>query len=109
MRWLVDNQLPPALARFLVDQQHDALHVTEVGLGSAHDHALWKWAAHERRVLISKDEDFVPLAHQPSSSGQLVWVKLGNCRRVTLIAAFEQSLPTVLTALESQQRVVVLA
>ena len=39
MRWLVDNQLPPALARFLVDQRHDALHVTEVGLGSAHDQA----------------------------------------------------------------------
>jgi predicted nuclease of predicted toxin-antitoxin system len=109
MRWLVDNQLPPALARFLVDQRHDALHVTDVGLGSAHDHALWMWAVHERRVLISKDEDFVPLAHQPSSSGQLVWVKLGNCRRASLIAAFEQSLPAVLTALESQQRVVVLA
>jgi predicted nuclease of predicted toxin-antitoxin system len=44
-----------------------------------------------------------------SSSGQLVWVKLGNCRRPTLIAAFEQSLPAVLAALESQQRVVVLA
>ena len=109
MRWLVDNQLPSALARFLIDAGHDALHVTEVGLHTAHDHALWAWAARERRVLVSKDEDFVAIAHQTTASGQLVWVRLGNCRRAPLLAAFEQSIASVIEALETGQRVVVLA
>ena len=32
MRFLVDNQLPPSLARWLRDRGHDAEHVFESGL-----------------------------------------------------------------------------
>ena len=109
MRFLVDNQLPPGLARFLNLCGHDALHVCEVGLHTSHDHALWNWAALERRVLISKDQDFVPIAHQAAMSGQLMWVRLGNCRLQPLIEAFDRSLPSVIEALKTEQRVVVLA
>lgn len=109
MRFLVDNQLPPGLVRFLNQNGHDALHVCEVGLHTAHDHALWAWAVHERRVLISKDQDFVPIAHQTGAAGQFLWVRLGNCRLQPLIEAFDRTLPGVIAALQTEQRVVVLA
>jgi predicted nuclease of predicted toxin-antitoxin system len=32
MRFLVDAQLPPALARWLAEKGHDARHVADVGL-----------------------------------------------------------------------------
>ena len=58
MKFLVDNQLPPMLARFLVTQDHDVRHVTDLGLGDADDERLRQRAAEEGRVIISKDEDF---------------------------------------------------
>jgi predicted nuclease of predicted toxin-antitoxin system len=41
VRFLVDAQLPPALARWLVEQGHDASHVTDHGLGEASDRRIW--------------------------------------------------------------------
>lgn len=37
MRFLIDEQLPTALARWIVSQGHDAQHVFDVGLGGASD------------------------------------------------------------------------
>ena len=62
MKFLVDNQLPPALAR-LIDSEFgaDAVHVAEVGLRDATDAELWAYASDQDLILISKDEDFVDL------------------------------------------------
>ncbi len=109
MRFLVDNQLPPQLARHLSGRGHDALHVADVQLESADDQALWDWAIQEHRVLISKDEDFLFLANRQGDSGSLLWIRLGNCRTVALIAAFDQALPGVIEAFESGQRVIELS
>lgn len=41
MRFLVDAQLPPALARWLTERGHDAVHVLDLGLGDmTEDHLL---------------------------------------------------------------------
>jgi predicted nuclease of predicted toxin-antitoxin system len=42
MRFLVDNQLPPSLARWLRDRGHEAEHVFEIGLHLLDDRALWE-------------------------------------------------------------------
>jgi predicted nuclease of predicted toxin-antitoxin system len=41
MRFVVDAQLPPALARWLVTQSQAAEHVAGVGLLDAEDHPIW--------------------------------------------------------------------
>ncbi|EQD33994.1 hypothetical protein B2A_12866, partial [mine drainage metagenome] len=41
MRFLVDAQLPPALARLLEDRGHQAEHVLDCGLERASDAAIW--------------------------------------------------------------------
>lgn len=41
MRFLVDAQLPPALARWMVEQGHEASHVVDHGLGEASDASIW--------------------------------------------------------------------
>ena len=45
MRFLVDAQLPPALARGLEALGHQAEHVADCGLAVAPDAAIWKYAA----------------------------------------------------------------
>jgi predicted nuclease of predicted toxin-antitoxin system len=58
MRFLVDAQLPPALARRLAAQGHVAEHVSDHKLEGASDTAIWNFALGASAVTISKDEDF---------------------------------------------------
>ena len=81
MRFVVDNQLPPRLSKFLEEAGHDSVHVAMVGMDTADDRALWAWARREDRVVVSKDEDLLFLANRPGDTGRLIWVRLGNCRR----------------------------
>jgi predicted nuclease of predicted toxin-antitoxin system len=62
VKFLVDNQLPPALARFISQDLHgEALHVSDIGLRCGSDAEVWTFAAENDLVLISKDEDFAAL------------------------------------------------
>jgi predicted nuclease of predicted toxin-antitoxin system len=55
VRFLVDNQLPPALARWLRDRGHDAEHVFESGLHLLDDRALWSRALDDVRIVVAFD------------------------------------------------------
>jgi predicted nuclease of predicted toxin-antitoxin system len=103
---LVDNQLPAALARFLEAKGIDAIHVSAVGLEQAEDRDVWQFATSQQRAVVSKDEDFVHLAVRPGSTGLLIWVRLGNCRKLALLAVFESLLPKILDAAAQGQRVI---
>ncbi|MGC9973191.1 MAG: DUF5615 family PIN-like protein [Bryobacteraceae bacterium] len=106
MRFLVDNQLPVALARFLGSRGVSCQHVLDLCLAQASDSEIWRYAAQHRLILISKDEDFFHLAGQPSATVQFVWVRLGNCRKQELLAAIERVWPRVHACLEAGDRTV---
>jgi predicted nuclease of predicted toxin-antitoxin system len=106
VNFLVDNQLPLALARFLEAQGHQAAHVLDLGLELADDLAVWEQAAAQGMVLVSKNEDFLYLANRPEPGAALVWVRLPNCRNAVLLAVFAAALPRLIEALEAGQRVV---
>ena len=90
MRFLIDNQLPPALARFIeAELGCEAKHVTDVGFSDASDADVWQYASTNTYVLVSKDEDFTHMVLQ-SSSACLIWVRVGNCRRVCLLDLFRR-------------------
>ena len=44
MKFLVDNQLPSALARFLDAAGLEALHVRDLAMEETSDHAIWVYA-----------------------------------------------------------------
>jgi predicted nuclease of predicted toxin-antitoxin system len=44
MRFLVDAQLPRALARYLASAEHQAEHVYDIGMGEASDSTIWNYA-----------------------------------------------------------------
>ena len=105
MRFLVDAQLPPALARWLAAKGHEAMHVADIGLQGGSDTAIWTWASEQGAVIISKDDDFVRLAHGGAGPAVL-WVTTGNVGKQVLLAAFERSLPEVISALQDGERIV---
>ena len=106
MKFLVDHQLPPALAKFLREQGHDAIHVREWNMTTAEDAIIWQRAIADKRAVVSKDEDFYYLAIAPASQGQLVWVRIGNCRVVALVETFRKNLDQIVSALDARSRVV---
>ena len=106
MKFLVDNQLPLQLSRFLRERGHDSEHLLDIGLDNADDATVWFRAAADERILISKDEDFVILANRPNDAGRLVWVRLGNCRNSALIAAFDGALSAIEGCFDAGQRIV---
>jgi hypothetical protein len=52
---LVDAQLPPALARWLTAQGHDADHVFDVALSDSADAVVWEHAIQSSAVIVTKD------------------------------------------------------
>lgn len=106
MKFLIDSQLPPALARFICeDLRGEALHTADAGLRDASDNEVWEYAANNNLVLVSKDADFVTMFSK-TFSGRLLWVRLGNCRRIVLLKVFEQQWERILGRFEDGERFV---
>lgn len=58
MRFLVDAQLPPELATWLMAEGHEAQHVAGLGMSSAPDPEVWQKALEFQAVLITKEPIF---------------------------------------------------
>ncbi len=99
MRFVVDAQLPPALARRLEALGHTAEHVADLGLTSASDNEIHDYAAGVGAVIVTKDEDFA-IRRLLSQGPAVVWLRVGNTRRIALLARIEDELPAIVAALE---------
>ncbi len=101
MKFLIDNQLPPALARLIeTELQSDAQHVADVGLRDASDAEIWSYVSTLGSVLISKDEDFTSMVLQKPIA-KLIWLRIGNCRRIYLLNLFREIWPRIIERLEA--------
>ncbi len=100
MRFLVDAQLPPALARWLTAQGHDAEHVGDIGMQAAPDAEIWEHALASSVTIVTKDEDFAQRKMLSSRAPAVVWIRLPNTRRRDLLTWFATILPDIVAALE---------
>jgi predicted nuclease of predicted toxin-antitoxin system len=90
VRFLVDAQLPPALALWLRE---------------AEDSQIWHYALEHQTILITKDEDFIERARQSNSAPVLVWLRIGNVSNRALRQWLLPQLPQILTWIEQGVRV----
>jgi predicted nuclease of predicted toxin-antitoxin system len=109
MRFLVDAQLPPALARFLSSAGHQAEHVYDIGMCAASDKMIWDYALQNGAVIITKDEDFVMLANINIDSPPVVWVRVGNIGKQALLLWIEPLLASIINEIESGEKLVEIA
>lgn len=108
-RFLVDAQLPPALARRLTALGYLSEHVDDVGLTNASDRQIWDYALAHSSIIVTKDEDF-PLRKNLERSGPVVvWLRIGNTRKQALLAWFEALLPEMIESLGKGEQVIELA
>jgi predicted nuclease of predicted toxin-antitoxin system len=106
MRFLIDDQLPPALARFIAAQGYDAYHVSDVGLTGADDRLIWEYATAQELVIVSKDEDFVFLRTLNREGPCVVWLRVGNARKLALIERIKTALPEIVQRLAEGERLI---
>lgn len=105
MRFLIDAQLPPGLAKFLAEAGHQAEHVAEIGMLSAMDRAIWDYAKSADAAVITKDADFASLTIL-SEKPQVVWLRFGNTRKSELERRIALLLPRIVAALQAGDRLV---
>jgi predicted nuclease of predicted toxin-antitoxin system len=105
-RFLVDAQLPPALADRLSSMGYYAEHVARVGLGGAGDNAIWAYAKQSGMILITKDEDFVSTASRGEMVPQVIWIRLGNTTNRALWQVLSEIFSEILRGLEAGERVI---
>ena len=78
MKFLVDAQLPPALARWLREAGHEAEHVEDACLREANDGAIWAHALQSGAIIVTKDEDFAARSAQAATAPLIVWLRVGD-------------------------------
>lgn len=103
MRFLVDAQLPPLLARWLRAQGHEAEHVASFLSATASDREIVAAALLSGFVIVTKDVDFVDLILAPPP--QLILVTMGNVANRMLLNRFEAQLEGLIEQLEAGRAV----
>ncbi|HEX9067738.1 MAG TPA: DUF5615 family PIN-like protein [Ktedonobacterales bacterium] len=102
MKFLIDAQLPRRLAAVLRMAGHDALHTLDLPNGNrTTDMEINAISAHEQRVVVTKDADFVNsflLSHQPY---RLLLISTGNIRNIQLVALIQAHLVQITLAFDA--------
>ena len=106
MKFLVDEQLPPALAVWLRAQCCDAAHVRELGLARGKDRQIWAHAAATEAAVITKDEDYVALSRARFGEVPVVWIRIGNCTNTVLLRWFGPLWPEICRRVENGEKLV---
>ena len=106
MRFLIDDQLPVALARWIATQGYTATHLSDAGLSGKPDVEIWAFAARIDAIVVSTDEDFFDLRQQDPSGPRLVWLRWGNTRKSALLARIAVAWPDIIRRLSAGERLV---
>ena len=106
MRFLVDAQLPPALAKWIAEKGHSASAVRDQGLRNSDDGSIANFVTGSDWVVVTKDEDIVERALGRKDGARVVWLRIGNSTNRALFAWLEPLWLEVVRQLDQGQRVI---
>jgi len=103
VRFLIDAQLPPCLASWLVDRGVDAIHVNDLENGlRLPDIELWRIAKVETRIIVTKDMDFIELSAVYGVPPRVVILRYGNCGNDELLNYLREAWAEVKKCINSE-------
>lgn len=76
---LFDQNLSPKLVSRLTGVYPNSDHSDLLGLGTADDSVIWKYAKDNDFVVVTKDADFADLSVLRGFPPKVVWIRRGNC------------------------------
>jgi predicted nuclease of predicted toxin-antitoxin system len=99
--------LSPALAAWLADQEHDAVHAADLGLQRATDTAIMARAKQEARTVVTADLDYPRLlAVARASEPSLILFRDGNWSEAAAITRLGEVL-AALTEADIERSIIV--
>ena len=102
MKMLVDAHLPKRLARLLQQLGHDAIHTLVLpGRNSTSDQTISQIAVDEKRIIVTKDSDFVDSFLLLRKPPYLLLVSTGNIGNRELEQLFIDSVAHLADAFEN--------
>lgn len=104
--FLIDNQLPATLGRWIEERGCAAQHVLALDLAQTPDADIWLHAARSGAVIVTKDEDFARMTLLRPEPVAVVWLRIGNCRTAALLTTMERAWPSIAQQLDSGARLV---
>jgi predicted nuclease of predicted toxin-antitoxin system len=106
VKFLVDANLPPALAQWLAAEGHEAQHVADLGMEAMPDREILKHARDSDACIVTKDEDFVLLQALDRAGPAIVWIRIGNAVRSVLMRRLPVVWPEVISAIERGEKII---
>jgi predicted nuclease of predicted toxin-antitoxin system len=101
MKFLVDAQLPQRLIHLLRDNGHDAIHTRDLpAQNRTPDEVINEISIADRRVVITKDADFVNTHLLHGKPHKLLLVSTGNISNNDLLPLVDQSLGKIVGAFQ---------
>jgi predicted nuclease of predicted toxin-antitoxin system len=105
VRFLVDTNLPPALANWLVARGHEAEHAAVILGATADDQTIWAHAISTSAIVVTKDTDYLDLATR-TGDARVVLLRCGNLKLAPFRLWFEARWTGVEGLLQLDERVV---
>ena len=100
MKFIVDAQLPKSLSEFLNEKGFDSIHTLELPeLNNTSDSAIISIAIEQKRVIITKDKDFLESFLLNSKPEKLIIVRTGNITNQLLIKLFQDNIEYIVSLL----------
>ena len=101
MKFIVDAQLPKALAFALRERGFDVIHTSELPNGNdTTDAEINRLSKAESRIVISKDADFYDSFTAKKEPYKLLHVKTGNIKNSQLIELFDRNFDLIVNKLD---------
>lgn len=93
MKRLLDENLSRRLVPKLLDVFPGTIHVADVDMLRTPDPDSWQYAKENDFTIITKDDDFLALAHRFGPPPKLIMVEMGNCLNALLAERLRESAP----------------
>lgn len=105
---LLDQNLSPHLVRRLADTFPHCEHVARVGLATAEDREVWKYADSNELTVVTKDSDFNDLAMLSGPPPHVVWIQRGNCSTTDIESLLREHSDTIASLMGTETAVLIL-
>lgn len=96
MKFLLDAQLPKRLSEFLKWKGHDSIHTLELpNKNRTTDNEINDISIKEKRVVISKDLDFIESLIVSNKPYKLIYIAMGNSSNKELLNIFSKNIDNI--------------
>jgi predicted nuclease of predicted toxin-antitoxin system len=106
MKLLLDNNLSHRLVTRITDLYPESSHVMTVGLDEAEDEEIWGYAKKNGFTIVTKDADYNDLSLIKGSPPKVIWLKVGNCRIVTIESIIRNNVTKLNDFIESDAGII---